>query len=195
MIAWSVAGQEYPSMTNSAEAADSLMIRPYPFCGECGTRYPPEDDRFCRSCGRPVHETRTRANLSAFRWNWRFLLVIPAFLIGIVVPGMLVRISTELVIPGGDTLFLPMAEIGQSMADGACAVFLPRAIAPHAKFYISLASGILLTVILGSTLAFSFVTNYYAGVGTGTVVWQVVLFITTGFAAGVAVLYAHVQRI
>jgi predicted nucleic acid-binding Zn ribbon protein len=194
MTALHVAAREFRRTTNTAEAVGSLMVRPHPFCGSCGTKYPSEDDQYCRSCGQSVSKTQTKASSSDFRWNWRFALVIPAFLIGIIVPGMLVRVSTELVIPAGDTLFLPMAEIGQSMADGAFSVFLPRMVAPHSKLPISLVAGILVVVLLGSVLLYSFATNYYAGVGTGTIVWEVVLFVVTGLAAGVAMLYAQVQR-
>lgn len=181
-------------MTNFAVVAGRHMVRAYEFCGRCGTEYPSVDDQFCRICGTPVNEIKKKSNSNGFHWNWRFVLVIPAFLIGIIVPGMLVRVSTELAIPAGDTLFLPMAELGQSMADGAFSVFLPRVAAPHSKKQISLAAGILVVLILSSILALSFATNYYAGAGVGTIVWQVVLFLVMGLAAGIATLYAYVQR-
>ena len=80
------------------------------------------------------------------------------------------------------------------MADGAFSVFLPRMVAPHSKFQISLIAGILVVVILGSILTYSLATDYYAGAGTGTIVWQVVLFVIMGLAASVAMLYAQVKR-
>ena len=171
------------------------MVRRYPFCGNCGTAYASEGDQCCRSCGQSVTTTRTAPRSAAYRWNWRFLLVTPAFLVGIIVPGMLVRISTEII------LFVPMAEFGQSMVDGACAVLFPRAVAPHHKMGISITAGILVMVISVFYFASSFLfTNYYeagvgkyAGVGKATVVWQVVLVLTMIAAAGIAVLYAHVQ--
>ena len=191
MSVLNVAAREFRWKTNFAEVAESHMVSPYDFCGRCGAEYPSADDQFCRICGTSIN---VKTKSSGFHWNWRFVLVIPAFLIGILVPGMLVRISTELVIPAGDTLFLPLAELGQSMADGAFSVFLPRMVAPHSKMQISFAAGILVVAILTSILAYSFATNYYAGAGTGTVVWQVILFVLTGLAAGVAMLYAQVQR-
>ena len=188
-----MAGQEFRKSTSSAGPADSRMVRPSPFCGKCGNRFPSEEDHYCRTCGQSANLAETNPHTSGFQWNWRFLLVIPAFLIGIILPGMLVRISAELVIPGGDSLFLPFAEVSQSMADGAFAVFLPRLAAPHSKKKISLGAGILLIAILGSILAYSFATDYYAGVGAGTVLWQVVLFLITGLAAGVAMLYSQIK--
>lgn len=108
---------------------------------------------------------------------------------------MVVRISTELgsLIPGGAGFFLPMAELGQSMSDGAFAVLLPRAVVPHAKVGVSLAAGISVLIISALFFAFAFSTNYYSGVGYATVVWQGTLMITTVVAAAVAVLYAYVK--
>ena len=171
------------------------MVRRDPFCGNCGTGYASEDDQFCRACGQSVHETGATPRSTVFQWNWRFLLVVPAFVIGIIVPGMVVRISTELgsLIPGGDVLFSPMAELGQVVVDGACAVLFPRAVAPHSKMGISLLAAIIVTVVTGLILAFAYFNNYYAGVGFSTVLWQVGLMAIMIMAAGVAVLYAHVQ--
>ena len=45
----------------------------------------------------------------------------------------------------------------------------------------------------GPILFTLFFTNYYAGVGFGTVLWQVVLMFITVIGAGLAVLYAYIQ--
>lgn len=108
---------------------------------------------------------------------------------------MLVRISTELgfFIPGGEVFFSPMSQVGQSIADGACAVLLPRAVTPYHKMGISIAAAILVTVIAVFVLMIAGLTNYYAGVGAGIVAWQIVLMLLTVMAAGIAVLYAHIR--
>ena len=82
-------------------------------------------------------------------------------------------------------------QFGQGLADGACAVLFPRAVAPHSKMGISVIAAIVLTIMTCLVLGYSFLVNYYAGVGFGTVLWQVVLFLLPIISAWVAVLYAH----
>ncbi len=182
-------------MSTIAVPAGLRMVRRYPFCGHCGAGVGSEHDQYCEACGQSLHGTGATPRPAASWWHWRFLLVIPAFIVGIIVPGLVVRISTELgsLIPGGDALFMPMAELGQSVTDGVCAVLFPRAVAPRSKTGISLAAALVITVIVGLLLSNAYITNYYAGVGGATVIWQVALMLTTIAAAGVAALYARVQ--
>ena len=106
-------------MTNTAESAERNMARRYGFCGNCGTAFTSADDQYCRICRQSEHHTGTAPRSAATRWSWRFLLVIPAFVAGYFVPGMLVRISTELgtLIPGVGVLFVHMSQVGQGLAE------------------------------------------------------------------------------
>ena len=180
-------------MTIIAETAEHNMARRHGFCGNCGTAFTSADDQYCRTCGQSEHHTGTAPRSAATRWSWRFLVVIPAFVAGYFVPGMLVRISTELLtfIPGAEVFVSPMSEVGQAMVDGACAVLFPRAVAPHAKMGISVIAAIVLTIMTCLVLGYSFLVNYYGGVGVGTVIWQMVLILVPIISAWVAVLYAH----
>jgi hypothetical protein len=183
-------------MTIIAETAERDMARRYGFCGNCGTAFTSADDQYCRICEQSEHHTGTAPRSAATRWSWRFLLVIPAFVVGYIVPGMLVRISTELgtLIPGAGVLFVPMAEGAQTLVDGACAVLFARFVVPYAKMGVSLAVGITVGILTTGLMLFTlFFTNYYAGVGFGTVLWQVVLMFLSVIGAGLAVLYAYIQ--
>ena len=183
-------------MTIIAETAERNMARRYGFCGNCGTAFTSADDQYCRICGQSEHHTGTAPRSAATRWSWRFLLVIPAFVAGYIVPGMLVRISTELgtLIPGVGVLFVHMSQVGQGLVDGACAVLFARFVVPHTKMGVSLTAGITVGILTTGFVLFTlFFTNYYAGVGFGTVLWQVVLMFLSVIGAGLAVLYAYIQ--
>ena len=169
------------------------MVRRYQFCGNCGVEYTPGGDEYCRSCGQSIHGAKITHPLGKSWWSWKFLLVIPVFAIGYMVPGLLVRMSTEVLslLPFGSTLFLTMAKLGQSITDGLCAVLFTRAVAPHHKFGISIAAAVVVTFGAAYSLMFITSTNYFEGVGSATVLWNVVLILLQVIAAWVAVLYAH----
>ena len=183
-------------MTNIAVCAEHRMVRHYGFCGNCGNEFTSADDQYCRICGQSANHNGTAHRPAARHWSWRFFLVIPAFIFGYTIPGMVVRISTELgtLIPGVGVLFLHMAELGQVLVDGAGAVLLSRFVVPHTKMGVSFAAGITVGVLItGFVLYTLFLTNYYAGVSFGTVLWQVVLMFLSVIGAGLAVLYAFIQ--
>ena len=56
---------------------------------------------------------------------------------------------------------------------------------------ISVIAAIVLTIVTCLVLGYSFLVNYYGGVGVGTVIWQMVLILVPIISAWVAVLYAH----
>jgi len=177
-------------MMSSAEAVATHMAESRLFCGICGAKFASSEDGYCGICGndtRPNHSSRT------FRRSLRMVLVLPAFVIGILVPGLLVRISTELAIPGGGTWLLPMAELGQSMSDGAFSVLLPWWAAPHSKQLISVIAGVLTICFVAFFMIDSLTTGYFDGVGSGTVLWQFILALVTGASAGIIVLYTKSQ--
>ena len=162
------------------------------FCGKCGTEYVSEFDVYCRLCGRPTVPSVTPVTVEPSHWNWRFLLVIPAFAIGLVVPGFLVRISTELgtllpLVGGG---FSYLAEFAQVVTDGFCSVTFSQIVAPSGKYKVSVIAGLL--VLLSAIVYFSFTseTGYYLRAGEGTVVWETTLVLASVGSAGIAVIFA-----
>ena len=140
------------------------MARRHGFCGNCGTAFTSADDQYCRICGQSEHHTGTAPRSAATRWSWRFLLVIPAFVAGYILPGIMVRTSTELLtlIPGVGVLFEPIAQVGQGLVDGACAVLFARFVVPHTKMGVSLTAGITVGILAtGAALGGVNVHNCY----------------------------------
>jgi len=120
-------------------------------------------------------------------------LVIPAFVIGLVVPGFLVRVSTELgtfipLVGGG---FSYLAEFAQVVTDGFCCVTFSQIVAPSGKYRVSIIAGLL--VLLTAIVYFSFAseTGYYLRAGKGSVVWGMVLVLASVGSAGIAVIFAY----
>ena len=90
--------------------------------------------------------------------QWRWLLVLPAFLLGFV-PGFLIRFSWEMGsswIPGMDFLMIRMAEFAQTMADGGCSVFFAGYVAPRRARAVRLVAATMTFVIVGATSFMSF---------------------------------------
>lgn len=139
----------------------------------------------------PQNGMETRRGKQPSSWLW--LLVVPAFLVGLFLPGILVRISWEFAsswIPGVNTLTKRWSEFLQSGVDGFCAVYFAQTIAPYGKVWISIVAAIVVATVSGGVLAGTLLfTNYYEGVGIGTILWNSGLILVTVAAAVVAVRY------
>ena len=101
--------------------------------------------------------------------QWRWLLVIPAFLLGYFVPGFLVRISWvagSSWIPGIDFLMMRWAEFLQTVADGFCSVFFAGYVAPSRARVVRLVAAPMTVIGLGGSFIYVLLTGYYQGVPT-----------------------------
>lgn len=91
--------------------------------------------------------------------KWRWLFVLPAFLVGIVVPGLLIRISWEFGsswIPFVDDFISSWSQVLQSIADGFCGVFFAAGAAPAHKRLIAVSAGLIIVAYSGLTFLFMF---------------------------------------
>jgi hypothetical protein len=137
------------------------------------------------------------ARLAALPSQLRWLLVIPAFLVGFFIPGFLARISWEFSsswIPGFDFLTMRFAEFIQPVVDGFCSVYFAGAVAPRGVMAVSIAAATIVAVATGGILAISFVTNYYRDVEPITVIWNSGLMVVTVASAAFAVWLRHEQE-
>lgn len=124
--------------------------------------------------------------------QWRWLLVLPAFLFGYVVVGFLVRVLWEggsSWIPGIDFLMMHTAEFLQHVVDGFCAVFFAGYVAPSRAMTVRLVATTMIVVFIGGFLIYSLFTGYFRieelGL-TAEISWEIVLWVTQIIAAIVA---------
>ena len=118
--------------------------------------------------------------------QWRWLLVLPAFLLGVFVPGFLIRFSWEMGsswIPGMDFLVIRMAEFAQTMADGGCSVFFAGYVAPRRARAVRLVAATMTFVIAGGNFIYVLLNDYYQGATTLATSWDIVLVVTHILAA------------
>ena len=118
--------------------------------------------------------------------QWRWLLVLPAVLIGYLVPGFLIRIAWEVGwswIPGMDFLMTRVAEFLQVAVAGFCSVFFAGYVAPRRARVVRLAAATMTVIGLGGSFIYVLLTGYYQGVPTVEVSWQIVGWVTHAFTA------------
>ena len=124
---------------------------------------------------------------SPFRW----FAVLPAFVVGLIVPGLLIRFAWSWYPEG----FMPwshwidwalerIAEVFQSGADGYCAVYFPAAVAPKGRLVVAITATLLLGMAYGAILMFGWGTGYFAEEYTMSA-WPIFLILVS-LAAAVA---------
>jgi hypothetical protein len=129
---------------------------------------------------------------------WRWLLVVPALVVGYVIPGLIVRISWEsgsTWVPFFGDIVYGWAQILQSVVDGIGAVYLAVAVAPSRKKVTSLLAGIVVVAAGGFGLWMILVSDTYGGGETWPVVRDSALvLIVTASGAGTAYVLANQER-
>ena len=145
----------------------------------------------------PVGMTESPATPSPWKW----LLVLPAFAFGFVVPGFLARISWEWgtsfipsFIPGINTFMEEWARAYQGLLGGFCAVFFAAYVAPRAQLVVSIVGALLMSTWGGGLLLVTLVSGYYADVNAVRVVWESLLIFLSVVGAGGAVWYSVAGR-
>ncbi len=122
---------------------------------------------------------------------WRWLLVLPVFAIGYVLPGLLVRVGWEFGtswIPFVDDLIVNVSEFLQSIVDGVCSVYFAAVVAPSHRKLVAIIGAMVVAGIASVFVWSLLLTNYYEGVPGRTVTWEGVL-VATGFIAAGATSY------
>ena len=91
--------------------------------------------------------------------QWRWLLVLPAFLLGAAVPGFLIRFTWEMGwswIPFMDFQILVMrvADFLQMVVTGFCAVFFAGYVAPRSARVVRLVAATMVIVVIGGNFIY-----------------------------------------
>jgi hypothetical protein len=117
--------------------------------------------------------------------KWRWLLVLPAFLAGSLLPGLVVRFAWELGsswIPFVDQFISGWSQILQSIVDGVCGVYFAFAVAPSRKRLIAVGAGLIVVAYSGLFLLWIFVTDVWDDGSTWAVVRDASLVTIVGIS-------------
>ena len=123
----------------------------------------------------------------------RWICLVPAVVLGIIVPGMIVRILFEDIFPLMNVTSIfrikgaPM--LLQAVVDGIAPIYIASSIAPRGKKAVSLITGFLLVATFFGVTMTSFGVNYWRDVPASTVLWHVFLGALTAVTAGIATWY------
>ena len=118
--------------------------------------------------------------------QWRWLLVLPAFLLGCFLPGFLISILWEMgssSTSGIDSLMMRVSEILQTIATGVCSVFFAGYVAPRRARVVKLIAATMIVIGPGSFLIYALLNEYYQGTSTLEVIWDIALVATQIVAA------------
>ena len=134
-----------------------------------------------------------KCSAEPFRWHYRLLLVIPAFLIGFIVPGVLIRSLTELGSLAFSNSFLidNFARINQAIVDGSCAVWFARMVVSQGKHTIAKIATYMVVISISLVLIGSYLLNYYRGVPADVVTWEVTLILITAASSVLTLTYGQ----
>ena len=126
--------------------------------------------------------------------QWRWLLVLPAFLLGYLVPSSLINILWEMrssLIPGVDFPMMRVVEILPSIVSGVCAVVFAGYVAPRKSRVVRLVAATVIVVVVGGLSIYGLLTDFFQGMPTLEVIWVIVLRVTQILAAIAAGLVRH----
>ena len=121
-----------------------------------------------------------------------WVLVLPAFVVGFFVPGILVRIVNELFWDG--FIVVRWSEFIQSVISGWCGIYFPMRVAPSRRHVVALGFGVLVAAIVGWATLTVTLTAYWEQVGTAYFIWTIVNSILMLGAAGYAVHHSYVTQ-
>jgi len=126
--------------------------------------------------------------------------VIPAFAVGLVVPGIIARFAIELWPEGFfpwshwiDWLIEKWAILMQSVLDGFCAVYFTARVAPRGRLAVALIAALILAVALGAVVMGTFTLGYW-GHDYTVAAWPLTLMATQLVSAGAAVWYSREEE-
>jgi len=111
--------------------------------------------------------------------QWRWLLVLPAFLIGAAVPGFLILHLWEMgssLIPGLNFLMMRVSEILQTIADGVCSVVFAGYVAPRRARVVRLVAATMNIIVFGGLSIHILLNKSYQG--NLELSWDIVLVAT-----------------
>lgn len=118
--------------------------------------------------------------------QWRWLLVLPAFLLGYFLPGFLISILWEISsssTSGIDSLLIRVSEVLQTIVTGVCSVFFAGYLAPRRARVVRLVAATMNVIGPGSFLIYALLNDYYQSTPTLEVIWNIVLVVTQIVAA------------
>ena len=118
--------------------------------------------------------------------QWRWLLVLPAFLLGYFLPGFLISILWEMgssSTSGIDSLMMRVSEVLQTIVTGVCSVFFAGYVAPRRAKVVRLVAATMNVIGPGSFLIYALLNEYYQGTSTLEVIWDIALVATQIVAA------------
>lgn len=118
--------------------------------------------------------------------QWRWLLVLPAFLLGYFLPGFLISILWEISsssTSGIDSLMMRVSEVLQTIVTGVCSVFFAGYVAPRRARVVRLVAATMNVIGPVSFLIYALLNEYYQGTPTLEVIWDIMLVLTQIIAA------------
>ena len=125
----------------------------------------------------------------------RWILVVPAFILAFMIPGIIVRILIDDIVPSflfvelNPVVYIKgMSQIIQGIVDGVAPVYISMQIAPNRKKVVGTVTGILVVAVTIAVLSQSF-GGYYRDVPIPTVLWNISLMLLTGISAAISVWY------